>query len=81
MQRRGFSFLMTARSSLKASGTAEPFKDQTTIKLTWNADGWWTSQLTEHPAAISQGRTPDEAVANVRAALIDLLFDLLESEP
>ena len=32
-------------------------------------DGWWASQVVEVPEAISQGRTLDEARANVADAL------------
>lgn len=38
-------------------------------------DGWWAAQVVEVPEAISQGRTLDEARANVADALA-LAIDL-----
>jgi predicted RNase H-like HicB family nuclease len=32
-------------------------------------DGWWVSEVPAVPGCVSQGRTPDEAIANVREAL------------
>jgi predicted RNase H-like HicB family nuclease len=32
-------------------------------------DGWWTATCAEVPAAITQGRTVDEAKANLKDAL------------
>lgn len=44
-----------------------------TIKLTTDrGTAWWTAQIVEVPAAISQGKTPHEACANVLDALDDL---------
>ncbi len=34
-----------------------------------SADGWWTVTCAELPAAISQGRTRDEARANLKEAI------------
>jgi hypothetical protein len=43
-----------------------------TIHIDDAGDGWFVARIAEEPAAISQGRTPDEARANVLAALHDL---------
>jgi hypothetical protein len=46
-----------------------------TITYTENEDGWVTAQVVEYPAAISQGRTQDEAWLNVLDALHDLTHE------
>jgi hypothetical protein len=46
-----------------------------TVRYETNPDGWVTAQLVEIPAAISQGRTPDEAWVNVLDALHDLTHE------
>jgi predicted RNase H-like HicB family nuclease len=43
-----------------------------TIHIEDAGDGWFVARIVEEPAAISQGRTPEEARANVIAALHDL---------
>jgi hypothetical protein len=43
-----------------------------TIHFEDGAGGWVTATIEEEPAAISQGRTRDEAYANVLDALHDL---------
>ena len=43
-----------------------------TIHIEDAGDGWSVARIAEEPAAISQGRTPEEARANVIAALHDL---------
>ena len=43
-----------------------------TIHIEDAGDGWFLARIEEEPAAISQGRTPKEARANVIAALNDL---------
>ena len=41
-----------------------------TAILTYNPDdGWWTATCAEVPAAISQGRTSDEARENLKEAI------------
>ncbi len=40
-----------------------------TVILTEGEDGWICAQVAEVPEAISQGRTPEEAKANVAEAL------------
>lgn len=44
-----------------------------TIVYEWSDDGWWVSEVAEVPGAISQGRTKEEAKANVLDALNELL--------
>ena len=43
-----------------------------TIRIEHAGDGWFVARIAEEPAAISQGRSPEEARANVIAALHDL---------
>jgi hypothetical protein len=43
-----------------------------TIHFEDGADGWVTATIEEEPAAISQGRSQEEAYANVLDALHDL---------
>ena len=40
-----------------------------TATLELGDDGWWAAQVVEVPEAISQGRSLDEALANVADAL------------
>jgi predicted RNase H-like HicB family nuclease len=47
-------------------------REQLTVRYTDAGDGWVTAQIAEEPAAISQGRTREEAYANVIDALCDL---------
>ena len=44
-----------------------------TIHIESAGDGWFVARIAEVPGAISQGRTPEEARANVVAALHDLI--------
>lgn len=46
-----------------------------TIRYENAEDGWVAAQIVEVPAAISQGRTREEARVNVIAALRDLTQD------
>jgi len=39
-------------------------------------DGWYVVQCVEIPAAISQGRTKEEALANIREAISLVLEEL-----
>lgn len=41
-------------------------------------DGVWTSGVLEMPNVISEGDTPDEAIANVKEALRDIILLYLE---
>jgi hypothetical protein len=50
----------------------DTFRERLTIRYTDAGDGWVTAQIDEEPAAISQGRTREEAYANVIDALHDL---------
>lgn len=55
---------------------AAPYSAQSehlTISYEDAEDGWTTARIEEVPAAISQGRTREEARANVIVALYDLL--------
>ena len=53
-----------------------------TAVLTPSEDGFICAQIAEIPEAISQGRTPDEAKANVREALeLALAWRRDEGEP
>lgn len=45
-----------------------------TIRLTKEGD-WWTSQIVEHPGAISQGANVTDAALNVLDALFVVLAD------
>jgi predicted RNase H-like HicB family nuclease len=49
--------------------------DTLTIRYEDGGDGWITAQIAEVPAAISQGRTREEARANVISALHDLTHE------
>ena len=51
--------------------TAPVESDSATYTATFELgeDGWWAAQVVEVPEAISQGRTLDEARANVADAL------------
>ncbi|HEY1519302.1 MAG TPA: hypothetical protein VGF91_22930 [Solirubrobacteraceae bacterium] len=51
-----------------------------TVHYETNADGWVTAQIAEVPAAISQGRTEDEAWVNVLGALHDLAHPQTKAE-
>jgi predicted RNase H-like HicB family nuclease len=39
------------------------------VTLKTGEDGWYVVQCVELPAAISQGRTKEEALANIREAI------------
>jgi hypothetical protein len=49
--------------------------DHLTIHYEDGEDGWVTATIEEEPAAISQGRTREEAYANVLEALHDLTHE------
>jgi hypothetical protein len=51
-----------------------------TIHFEDTGDGWITARIEEQPAAISQGRTQEEAYANVLDALHDLTHEPTLSE-
>jgi hypothetical protein len=58
---------------LAMATTAEPDTTQRlTIQYEDGGDGWVTATIVEEPGAISQGRTREEAYANVLDALRDL---------
>jgi predicted RNase H-like HicB family nuclease len=42
-------------------------------------DGWWVAEVPSLPGAISQGRTKDEALENIREA-IDLIEDVMHEQ-
>lgn len=53
-------------------------KEAATFKVTYERDDesrWWTAFVQEHPGAITQGRTIEEARRRVREALAALLDD------
>jgi predicted RNase H-like HicB family nuclease len=45
-----------------------------TIVYDWSDDGWWVAEIAEVPGAISQGRSKEEAKANVLNALEELML-------
>ncbi|HWL35754.1 MAG TPA: type II toxin-antitoxin system HicB family antitoxin [Frankiaceae bacterium] len=46
--------------------------------LTWDeADGWWVAECPDLPGCMSQGRTEDEALANLADAIAETLHVLL----
>lgn len=47
--------------------------DNLTILYEWSDDGWWVAEIAEVPGALSQGKTKDEARANVFDALHELM--------
>ena len=47
--------------------------ERLTLHIEDAGDGWYVARIEEIPAAISQGRTSEEARKNVIAALHDLL--------
>ena len=49
------------------------------VTLKMGEDGWYVAQCVEIPAAISQGRTKEEALANIREA-ISLVLEELRSK-
>jgi predicted RNase H-like HicB family nuclease len=49
------------------------------VTLKMGEDGWYVAQCIEIPAAISQGRTKEEALANIREA-ISLVLEELRSK-
>lgn len=49
------------------------------VVLKQDEDGWYTVQCVELPGAISQGRTRQEALANIKEA-IELLLEHLASK-
>lgn len=49
-----------------------------TVIYSQGVDGWVLAQIRELPAAMSQGRTREEARANVLDALRELVFSYLE---
>lgn len=49
------------------------------VVLKEDADGWWVVQCVELPGAISQGRTREEALVNIKEA-IELLLEHLASK-
>lgn len=53
-----------------------------TVIYSQGADGWTLARIREFPAAMSQGRTREEARENVLDALRELVFSYLEdAEP
>lgn len=51
----------------------EEWPEEILIQLSFDVDeGWWTSQIVDFPAAVSQARSPSGAAVNVLAALRDL---------
>jgi predicted RNase H-like HicB family nuclease len=44
-----------------------------TVVYEWSEDGWWVAEIAEVPGAISQGRSKEEAKADVLDALSELL--------
>ncbi len=51
-----------------------------TIRLTKDADsGWYSVRCVELPEAISQGKSEDEALANIKEA-IELVLEVYETE-
>lgn len=64
--------------------TATPRRDGLTYTavLAAGADGWFLAQVPEVPEAVSQGRTAEEARANVEEALrLALAWRAAEGEP
>ena len=51
------------------------YPSEFTIRLTRNDDGWWTSQVVERPAAISQGTDAAAAALSVLDALFEVVAD------
>jgi len=49
------------------------------VTLKMGEDGWYVVQCVEIPAAISQGRTKEEALTNIREA-ISLVLEELRSK-
>jgi predicted RNase H-like HicB family nuclease len=49
-----------------------------TVVYEQGADGWITARIREFPAAMSQGRTREDARENVLDALRELVFSYLE---
>jgi predicted RNase H-like HicB family nuclease len=49
------------------------------VTLKMGEDGWYVVQCVEIPAAISQGRTKEEAITNIREA-ISLVLEELRSK-
>ena len=49
-----------------------------TYDLSLGDDGIWTVQVDEFPGAISEGATPDEAIANGRDALTGVVAAMLD---
>ncbi len=47
--------------------------NELTIIFEAGADGWWIATIPEVPGAFSQGRTKEEARANVLDALSELM--------
>lgn len=41
------------------------------------SEGWWVAECPSLPGAISQGRTPEEAVANIKEA-IELVLEVMQ---
>ena len=46
------------------------------VTLKMGEDGWYVVQCLEIPAAISQGRTKEEALTNIREAIVLVLEEL-----
>jgi predicted RNase H-like HicB family nuclease len=46
------------------------------ILLRPGEDGWWIAEVPSLPGAISQGKTREEALTNIREA-IDLVIDVM----
>lgn len=47
-----------------------------TVKISKGQDGYYVAQCVELPAAITQGRTKDEALANIKEAIALVLEDM-----
>lgn len=53
-------------------------KPKLTVIYSQGDDGWVLARIREFPAAMSQGRTREQARANVLDALREILFSYLE---
>lgn len=64
---------MVPRRWSKKNANLETFAMKFTITLDRDEDGAWVAECPSIPGCVSQGRTKDEAIENIREAIVECL--------
>lgn len=64
---------MVPRRRSKKNANLETFAMKFTITLDRDEDGAWVAECPSIPGCVSQGRTKDEAIENIREAIVECL--------